>query len=215
MDELEVVTSKGIGVWGDRKYELRLLTSFRCYSDSSRRESRTVQRYGLEFGQATRGDRRWFNSDDARAAFLNSSFSDLVLTEIPEPNRQPHRVTSPLQTVVGEYLPSVTFVMDYLQLDFCGCGFTMNSWPTITIQDRTLAHTDGGYRDTMCSLIGETVAQVDEYWDAGLVLQFSNTASIRLALRVGTDFPGPEVATFHTPTEAFAIIWSAGEEPYD
>ncbi len=154
-------------------------------------------------------------SDEARRVFLEQSFSDLVLTEIPRRSkRELRRIDSPLQSVVGEYLSSVNFVMDYLQLDFCGYGFTMNIWPTITIENRTLAYSDGGYKDALCSLIGETAKEVDEYWDTGLRLRFKNGSSIDLSLRVERDFPSPEVATFHNPTNGFAIIWSAGEEPF-
>ncbi len=91
----------------------------------------------------------------------------------------------------------------------------MNTWPTITIENRTLAHPDGGYKDALCSLIGETATEVDEYWDTGLRLRFKNGSCINLPLRVERDFDCPEVATFSTPTKAFAIIWSAGEEPFD
>jgi hypothetical protein len=213
MDESEVITSEGKGVWGTR-YDLRLLTSVRTYSDSLRQANKTVQRYVLEFGPKSQADRRSFESDDARRAFLEQSFSDLVLTEIPEWKREHRRIISPLQTVIGQYLSSVNFVMDYLQLDFCGYGFTMNSWPTITIENRNLGHGDAGYKDALCFLIGETATEVNEYWDTGLRLQFKNSSYINLSLRVERDFPSPEVATFHTPTEGFAIIWSAGEEPF-
>ena len=214
MDESEVITSEGKGIWSAR-YELRLLTSVRTYSGSLLQANKTVKRYVLEFGPTSQADRRLFKSDEARRAFLEQSFSDLVLTEVPELKREVRRIVSPLQTVVGEYLSSVNFVMDYLQLDFSGHGFTMNAWPTITIENRTLAHADGGYKDALCSLIGETATDVDEYWDTGLRLQFKNGSYINLSLRVERDFPSPEVATFHTQTKAFAIIWSVGEEPFD
>lgn len=213
MDRSEVITSEGEGVWGGR-YELRLLTSVCTYSDSLRQANRAVQSYVLEFGPKSQPDRRSFKSDETRRVFLEQSFSDLVLTEIPESKRELRRIDSPLQSVVGEYLSSVNFVMDYLQLDFCGYGFTMNIWPTITIENRTLAYSDGGYKDALCSLIGETAKEVDEYWDTGLRLQFKNGSYINLSLRVERDFPSPEVATFHTPLKGFAIIWSAGEEPF-
>jgi len=214
MDKSEVITAEGEGVWGAR-YELRLLTSVCTYSDSLRQANKTLQSYVLEFGSKSQGDRRSFTSDEARKVFLEKSFTDLVLTEIPESKRELRRIVSPLQAVVGEYLSAVNFVMDYLQLDFSGHGFTMNSWPTITIDNRTLAHADRGYKDALCSLIGETAMDVDEYWDTGLRLEFKNGSYITLSLRVERDFPNPEIATFSTPSRGFAIIWSAGAEPFD
>ncbi len=94
MDESEVITSEGKGVWGAR-YELRLLNSIRTYSGSLRQENKTVQRYVLEFGPKSQADRRSFESDEARRAFLEQSFSDLALTEIPESNRELRRMAHP------------------------------------------------------------------------------------------------------------------------
>jgi hypothetical protein len=121
----------------------------------------------------------------------------------------------PLQNVIGEYLSSVTFVMDYLQLSFSRYGFNMYGWPTVTVQNRTLAQMDDGYKDAMCTLIGQTLATVDEYLDKGLFLQFENGSSLSLSLRVGRDFPCPEVAEFHGLKTNFLIIWQVGEEPFD
>jgi hypothetical protein len=194
---------------------IRLLTSVCTYSDSLLQANKTLQSYVLEFGSKSQADRRSFTSDEARKVFLEKSFSDLVLTEIPESKRELRWIVSPLRAVVGEYLSSVTFVMDYLQLDFSGYGFTMNSWPTVTIDNRTLTHADRDYKDALCSLIGQTATEVDEYWDTGLRLEFKNGSHITLSLKVERDFPSPEIATFGTPSRAFAIIWSAGAEPFD
>lgn len=214
MDRSEIITSEGEGVWGAR-YELRLITSVCTYSDSFRQANKNVQHYVLEFGPESQAARRSFKSDEARRAFLEESFSNLVLTEIPESKRKLRQIVSPLRSIVGEYLSSVSFVMDYLQLDFSGYGFTMNVWPTITTENRTLTHLDSGYKDALCSVIGETASEVDEYWDTGLRLWFKNGSYINLSLKAERDFPSPELATFHTPSREFAIIWSAGEEPFD
>jgi hypothetical protein len=213
MDKSEVITSQGNGFWGTT-YQVRLVTSVCTYFDSLHQLSKTIQSYEVEFGQESQGQRRSFVSDDARREFLKGSFSDLTLTEIPDSKRELRQIVSPLQSVVGEYLSGVTFVMDYLQLGFSGYVFTMNSWPTVTMQSRTLAYEDGGYKDALCSLIGEIVTEVDEYWDTGLRLEFKNASCINLALKVGHDFPCPEVASFSTPKGPFTIIWSAGEEPF-
>ena len=146
MDETELMTSKGRGVWRGTKYELRLLTSSRTYSDSLHQATRTVSRFMLEFGSKSGTDRHCFISDAARRAFIDQSFSDLVLSDIPKSKREPYRVTSPMQNVVGEYLSSVTFVMDYLQLGFSGYGFNMYSWPTVTVQKRAFPNETTGIK---------------------------------------------------------------------
>jgi hypothetical protein len=173
-----------------------------------------VQRYVLEFGVRGQADRRRFDSEEARKGFLEQSFSNLSLSEIPESKRERRRIVSPVESIVGEYLSSVAFVMNYLQLDFSGHKFTMYQWPTVTIRNETRTDADGEYKNVMCSLIGETIAGVDEYWDTGLRLRFTNGSYINLALRPEGDFSGPEVAEFHTPTKLFALVWETGEEPF-
>ncbi len=62
-----------------------------------------------------------------------------------------------LDTLVGEQLSSVTFVQDYLQLDFDGKRLTLNVWPVICNHRQRLSIEDGGYRDLLCSIIGQEV----------------------------------------------------------
>jgi hypothetical protein len=215
MDESEVVTSEGQGVWGGTNYEVRLLTSSRTYSDSSHQATKSVIHFVVEFGPKSRSDRRLFNSEHARRAFIDASFTDLALTDVPESKRESRRVDSPLRTIVGEYLSSVTFVMDYLQMDFSGNRFNMYGWPVVTIRQKSLTHMEDGYKNAICSLIGETLTAIEEYFDSGLILQFENGTSVCLSLRVDKDFPSPEVAEFHGRSDKSSIIWQAGEKPFD
>lgn len=215
MDQSEIMTAEGEGIWGGMRYRVQLLTFSRTYSDSTHAEAKTVLEFVLAFGSDSQMDRRRFRSNDARRSFMEQSFRALVLREIPESKREPQRMTSPVQAAVGEYLSSVTFVMDYLQLGFSDYGFNMYSWPILTIASETLTHTKAGYKDAMCSLIGETITRIDEYLDLGLTLRFKNGASISLPLRVGRDFPGPEIAEFHGPEPGSKVIWQAGDAPFD
>jgi len=215
MDISEVVTAEGEGVWGGTRYKVRLVTSCRTYTESKLAATKTVASFVLAFGSDSGFDKRCFRSNDARRSFMVQSFRNLVLREIPESSREQRKVTTPLQAAVGEYLSSVTFVMDYVQLGFCEYGFNMYSWPVLTIKNVTLVHTDDGYKDAICSLIGETLTGIDEYLDIGLNLQFKDGASISLPLRVEKDFPGPEVAEFHGPAPGSTVIWHAGDVPFD
>jgi hypothetical protein len=215
MNKSEVVTSEGRGVWGGTKYEVRLLTTSRTYSDSLHQATKSVIRFVFEFGPKTGSDRRTFNSEHARREFMKASFSDLDLADVPESKRESRRVDSPLRSIVGEYLSAVTFVMDYLQMDFSGNRFNMYCWPIVTICQKRLTHTEHGYKDAICSLIGETLTEVEEYFDTGLTLQFANGASVCLSLRADKHFPGPEVAEFSGTSNKSSIIWHAGEEPFD
>lgn len=215
MRESEVVTSMGQAVWGGLRYEVQLLTSSKTYLDSLRKETRTVNRFVLVFGSASQSDRRWFRTDHARTTFMKESFSDLELIDIPESRQQHRSVESPLKSIVGEYLSSIIFVIDYLQIGFSDYRFNMYSWPVVFIGNQTFTYANSGYKDAICSLIGETLTEIEEYLDKGLTLGFKNASSIVLPLRVAKDFPGPEVAEFHGPNNKFLIIWQAGEEPFD
>ena len=215
MDISEVITAEGEGVWGGARYKVRLVTSYRTYTESRQAVTKTVTSFVLTFGSESGFDKRCFSSNDARRSFIDESFRDLVLREILESNREPRSVTSPVQAAVGEYLSSVTFVMDYLQLGLNDYGFNMYSWPILTIKNETLVHADDRYKDALCSLIGETLTGIDEYLDTGLTLQFKNGACISLPLRVGNEFPGPEVAEFHGPESGSKVIWQAGDAPFD
>lgn len=215
MTESEVLTSTGQGVWGSSKYEVQLLTSSKTYFDSLRQSTKTVNRFVLMFGSGSQADRRSFRSDHARRTFIKESFSDLTLIDIPESKQEARLVESPLTAIVGEYLSSITFVMDYLQIGFSDYRFNMYSWPVVFMGNQTFSRANNGYKDAICSLIGETLAEIEEYLDKGLTLGFKNASSIVLPLRVGKDFPSPEVAEFHGPNNKFLITWQAGEEPFD
>ena len=214
MTSTRLITAEGKGLWGGKTYDVQLFTSSATYFDAAHKNARTVVGFGLSFASQSSSDMRGFESEDARAAFLKESFSSLFLKDIPISERKEQSVDSPLQSVVGEYLSSVTFVMDYLQLDFCGYGFNMYSWPLISIGGRTFAYSDPGYRDALCSLIGRTLDRIDEYLDKGLTFQFAEESCINLPLQVGMDFRSPEIAEFRGHDHEW-VVWQVGEEPFD
>lgn len=215
MTESRIVTAQGSGAWGGKNYQVRLFTSSKTYSDAARRTMKTVVRFAVAFESSSWSDSRWFNSEKARRSFLDESFSDLVFREIPASERQPQEVASPLQNIKGEYLSSVTFVMDYLQLDFSGYGFNMYSWPFVTVSGKTLSDKDPEYKNALCGFIGQVVEQVDEYLDKGLTLRFADEFCINLPLKVAPDFSSPEVATFNGPKKELLMAWQVGDEPFD
>ena len=63
-----------------------------------------------------------------------------------------------LEGIVGEFLvSSVEFVMDYIQLRFCGATLTAFTCPDIQTPNRFFLPSSYGYRDALCSLISATV----------------------------------------------------------
>lgn len=189
--------------------------TLRCtYYDSLGKSNRRLVSYFFTFDS----DRRSFASEEQRRSFMARSFSELRLDEIPENKRQWNRTISPLervcQALVGRRLSAVSFVMDYLQLDFPPYGFYVYNWPRLLLERRILGVEDHGYRDVLQELIGKKVSSVDDYLDTGLTIDFADGARLAVPIKVGDDFPCPEVAEFHGPGFS-GMVWQANEPPFD
>lgn len=87
-----------------------------------------------------------------------------------------------LEGIVGEFLSSVEFVMDYVQLRFCGAMLTTYRRPHVQIGYRTYLPSETGYRDALCSLIGETVEDTEVCERLFLRVAFGDGRSIRVPL---------------------------------
>jgi hypothetical protein len=87
-----------------------------------------------------------------------------------------------LEAIVGEFLSSVEFVMDYVQLRFCGAALTAYRCPHVQMGYQTFLPTDLGYRDALCSLIGATVEDTEIREGSYLRISFSERRSIRVVL---------------------------------
>jgi hypothetical protein len=84
-----------------------------------------------------------------------------------------------LSRLVGCNLATVVFLRWYLQLTFDGPILTCEVWPTVDLGDGEIHYGKPGYRDALCSLLGETVVATREETGLGLALQFA-TGGIRV-----------------------------------
>jgi hypothetical protein len=57
-----------------------------------------------------------------------------------------------LQMLIGEQLSAVTFVQDYLQLQFDGPRLTVFSHPVVMLGDKTFHWGKPGFRDALCTI---------------------------------------------------------------
>ena len=87
-----------------------------------------------------------------------------------------------LNILVGEKLSSVTFVMDYVQLDFDGNGFTFYIWPRVTNEITEYRFGDQFYRDKLCSLITKIVTSVSAVENQEMTIFFDNGNKLSLSL---------------------------------
>lgn len=67
---------------------------------------------------------------------------------------------NPFLELIGEQLSSVTFVQDYLQLDFDGFVISFYDWPFINISNEKYTFQEESYRNKLCSFISEIVLDV-------------------------------------------------------
>jgi hypothetical protein len=215
MDELEMTTAEGEGVWGNQKYHVALKIRSRTYYDSSRKSSKKVLSYLFTFGaqSISISDRRIFQSEAQRRLFLKKSFSELIVQEIPESGRRWTKLTSPVESIVGHKVSAVTFVEDYFQLELPPHKFNIYNWPHLSLGGEVLRFSDREYRAALSAYAGKQVSGFDEYLDRGLTLEFSDGSSISVPVKVDADFLCPEVAELWGSNICW-YTWRANEEPF-
>jgi hypothetical protein len=95
---------------------------------------------------------------------------------LPCSDRDPLRLeaNSSLDALVEQWLGSVLFVRDYVQLDFGDERFTAYVWPTAAVGNIVLEFGEPGYRDALCTFIGQRVTAAKESPERGLVIRFAS-----------------------------------------
>jgi hypothetical protein len=154
-------------------------------------------------------ENRAFRTESEREAFLAAAFTDLKLTPV-EPNEESEE--PPLMAeVIGRTLAAVTFVMDYVQVQFDNDRLNYYVWPRIWRGESVLKHPAPGYNDALIGMIGRNVVGVDEVLDLGLVIELEGGARLSVPLD-GTDLGGPEIAEW--PGDPW-IVWRPDDEVVD
>jgi len=88
-----------------------------------------------------------------------------------------------ISNVIGEELVAVEFVEDFLQLRFGTPLFVLYAWPHVLLPDFSVAFGEPEYRNALCSLIGQEVAEASLEEGAALTLEFANGIVLGLSLR--------------------------------
>jgi hypothetical protein len=100
-----------------------------------------------------------------------------------------------LQVLVGEKLSSVTFVLDYWQLDFDGSGFNVMSKITVKGPDWAVSSGEAGFRDRLCGQIAKIVLHAEFKEKDGVFIAFEDKTSVFLSTQ-DEDYQGPEALLF-------------------
>lgn len=110
-----------------------------------------------------------------------------------------------LDELKGCSLSAVTFVQDYLQLQFDGPLLSLFVWPRVVASATVVTFGMTGYRDALCAQIGKTVSDVAEEADVALCLHFADGAMIEVSLLPNAR-QGPEAIVFRDGKGAL-VVW--------
>jgi hypothetical protein len=98
-----------------------------------------------------------------------------------------------IQSLIGASLSSVEFVQDYVQLRFDGPCLTAYTHPRIRTHAELLSWNGPGYRDALCSQIGQPVESASVNSEE-LLINFKDL-SVSVSL-LSEDYEGPEALQF-------------------
>lgn len=101
-----------------------------------------------------------------------------------------------LGQIVGQKLNSVTFVMDYVQLEFDDARLTAFTQPYLVPDKTILRWDDPGYRDTLCGQIGRKVSSVAIRGGDAIEVAFETGIVVGISLK-DQDYRGAEAAMFN------------------
>jgi hypothetical protein len=103
-----------------------------------------------------------------------------------------HSVNTISQHVVGRRLSAVTFILDYIQLQFDPPP-TINALTPVTVRsgDRRAISGEETFRNLLCEQIPKTVRSVSLIDGEALIISFEDSSSISLSLRK-QDYVVPE-----------------------
>ena len=116
-------------------------------------------------------------------------------------------LTPELQSLVGEPLNAVSFVMDYVELGFNGSYLRCLEPPTVTGSGvLPVTFPGSGSRDALCALIGETVKGIRAVDGGELRISFTNGSVVTVSL--SHDGRGaPEALHFHNQATGETQWW--------
>ncbi len=100
-----------------------------------------------------------------------------------------------VEVLLGTRLGAVTFVEDYVQLQFGGVILSAYTLPEVEATGRRWTSRDAGWRDELCAWIGISV-RAASVSDQDLALIFEDSSAIRVSLR-DEDYRGPEAFVIH------------------
>jgi hypothetical protein len=107
-------------------------------------------------------------------------------------------VSGTFSAFVGATLVAVTFVMDYVQLQFDAAQLTAYTPPQVQTADHRWTSEDPGWRDSLCARIGVVVRRASCSSGQALQIDFEDGVAFTISL-MDEDYRGPEAFTLSVP----------------
>lgn len=108
-------------------------------------------------------------------------------------------VSAACNAIVGAKLEAVTFVMDYVQLQFDAAQLTAYTLPHVELAGHHWTSQDDGWRDSLCARIGIGVRNAS-CSDQRLQFDFEDGTAITVSLR-NEDYRGAEAFVLSVPDQ--------------
>ncbi|MBR0792544.1 hypothetical protein JQ631_25970 [Bradyrhizobium manausense] len=109
------------------------------------------------------------------------------------------------ESIVGEKLSAITFVLDYWQLQFDGPTINALTRLKVSANGLDLSDEHGQFRNLICGQIGKVVAGVALVQPESFTITFMDHSSIKISLR-WQDYRGPEAMVFHGPNQSSLVV---------
>ena len=109
------------------------------------------------------------------------------------------------QQMVGEQLSAVTFVMDYLQLQFNAPTINAYTPVTVCLDENSWVTGDDQFRNKLCGQITKIVKSVTIRSEDTFLITFEDGSLISISLRP-SDYVGPEALGFRGRENLWVVI---------
>ena len=114
---------------------------------------------------------------------------------------------NPFESLVGEELNTVAFVMDYLEFHFNGPRIRSLTNPVVLVRGNEVRFPKPGSRDALCSLIGQSVETIVLRDEQSLVICFVSGSRLTIPLD-SASYIGPEAMHWHPSVgDEGMLIW--------
>jgi hypothetical protein len=113
--------------------------------------------------------------------------------------------SKPFESIIGEKLSAITFVLDYWQLQFDGPSINALSRISVSADGMDLRDGDDQFRNLICSQIGKVVTGVALVQPEAFTISFDDRSSIIISLK-WEDYRGPEAMIFYGPNLSSLMV---------